>query len=68
MQHKPLYSRNEPFIREATVDSIAKTHTNLPQGPPETPEEFPCLSRQVKEFYALNKPELMRSLRSKGLN
>lgn len=68
VQHKPLHNPNEPLIREATDDSIAKTHTDVPQGPPETPEEFLCLSRQIKEFYALNKPELMRTLRSKGLN
>lgn len=32
VQRKPLYGRNEPLIREATHDSIAKTHTNFPKG------------------------------------
>ena len=67
VQHKPLHNPNEPLIRGSENVLISKSATAQVHGPPKTPEDFLSLSRHRQEYYALNKPELMRCLRSKGL-
>lgn len=67
VQHKPLHNPNEPLVEDSANVLLNKTNATEVHGPPKTPEDFLSLSRQVQDYYALNKPELMRCLRSKGL-
>lgn len=67
VQHKPLHNPNEPLIGDSANVLLNKNNATEVHGPPKTPEDFLSLHRQAQDYYALNKPELMRCLRSKGL-
>ena len=65
--HKPLPTLNEPLKQNA--DSIAKDNglTTTYSGPPKTPKHFLLLDPSMQDWYALNKPQLMRELKLLGL-
>lgn len=66
--HKPLLTLNEPLNDNIDLTLSNGKKTNATSGPPKTPEDFLCLSNYMKKHYALNHPELMRNLRSQGLD
>ena len=65
--HKPLLTLNEP-LQQNTGSHVKDIETATTcSGPPKEPKDFIVLKPSMQEWYALNKPELMRELRLLGL-
>ena len=65
--HKPLLTLNEP-LKQNTGSHVKDIETATTcSGPPKEPKDFIALSPGMQEWYALNKPQLMRELRLLGL-
>ena len=65
--HKPIQTRNEPLKKNSGqhVKDIETATTY--SGPPKEPKDFLALNSGMQEWYALNKPQLMRELKLRGL-
>ena len=65
--HKPLPTLNDP-LKQNTGPHVKDIETATTcSGPPKEPKDFLALNPGMQEWYALNKPELMRELRLRGL-
>jgi biotin operon repressor len=72
--HNPLGTLIEPLDSgQLAIEGKSETATSRqinrkpsPTGPPRTPAEFLSLPRSLQEYYSLNRPDLMASLKHQG--